>query len=628
MATLKQAQEIIDRGAVDQLPANKQAQLQELIQRGVLTAQADGTSVAPAALQPPDGLPIEELDGNGQIPTQPVQSQGDVGAFEQTGRNVGGALEVGTTLATGLGAEILGGLGVLAKTGTEALKGNLDVSSEGAGTPESIAARERILDTQGQIREAFTRVPRGETGQQFLQSTGETLQSFIQPVEEFSQDLGDSVLRTTGSPTLATLAQVAPELAIDLLTATTGRLLKIAGKGAARTAEKLKESAKLRKKVAEEQNLLIVGSTSKEQLDVASNALFKEIADSGIGYKKDKLIEMATKIESSIPTKGGTKRTAPMLTGIMRDFRKRLANEDKFGTQDLDNLREEMKAAIKQHAPSGLEAKTILDDFVHNSGPGTLTGPPEAMKTISKKYSAVRNLYSRKKKAERSEEIAALADLRSSRVSPAKTIKAEYEKILKPGPRNKELKFYTPFEKKVMTDIVKGKNVQEGALNFVAGLDPVTGGALAKIWSAIIGGTVATVVGPLGLITVPLLGKFSSKVSQVLLDKNMAFADAVFRAGESGPKVVAAWIKQNPDPKLRNVDELAELLMQPHVKLDKLPKAPIVQAAKKKAVEDRKTIFGTARELAKRNIKPLAGAQATIEALQVPVGQIQLQEER
>lgn len=66
MPNLKQAQEIIDRGAIDQLPPNKQSQLQELIRRGVLTAP-QATTISDSDPNAVD-IPIGELDGDGKIP--------------------------------------------------------------------------------------------------------------------------------------------------------------------------------------------------------------------------------------------------------------------------------------------------------------------------------------------------------------------------------------------------------------------------------------------------------------------------------------------------------------------------------------------------------------------------------
>lgn len=635
--TLEDFQQISNRGLQDTLTVDERETFDEGIRRGIITAPRDGTSGASPSLQPPDDLPIGKLDGNGQIPVQPpvqtpVVPDQDAGlgpealAIRDATNNLIGMGETALTLGTGLGAEILSGLGVLGKTGTEAIKGNLDVFGEGTGSPESVAARQRILDTQSQIREAFTFQPRTETGQRFLKATGEAVEEKLLPIIESTKELSNTVREDTGSNVLATIVEVAPELGLDLLTGATGKGLIAGGKAARKTVVKLKDATKRRKEIAEDQGLLQEVSPDWDFLDSKSDALYKELRDANVGYKKNKLREMLAKMEKDIRVKGGSKRTAPMLTGILRDFKKDIETREVFGTNDLDILREELKAAIRQHQPSGLKAKNILDNFVFNSGPKTLTGPPEVIKTIGVKYDAVRNFYNRKKNSERLSDVRELADLNASKAispkAPILTVQSELSKIVKPGPKNQEIKFYSESDQQMMKDIIAGKSAGAGAYNFMAGLDPVTGGALAKIWSAVVGGSLATVVGPSGLIVIPMLGKFSAKMTTKLLDKNLDYADAVFRAGEDGMKITTAWRKKNPDPKVRDTRELGELLAQPHVKLKNLPKAPKVQEAKKIAIEMRKRFFQDVV------VEPFAGAQATVEALQVPVGQIQLREEQ
>lgn len=112
--------------------------------------------------------------------------------------SLGGALDVAGTMASGIIAEPIAGIAGIA--------GAILPGEQGQGA-------EWVEST----REALTRQPSSETGQEYLQNVGEVLKPVAEGLSTAEKFLGEKTLEATGSPELAAIAHTLPTAALEAL---------------------------------------------------------------------------------------------------------------------------------------------------------------------------------------------------------------------------------------------------------------------------------------------------------------------------------------------------------------------------------------------------------------------------
>lgn len=162
----------------------------------VITDPETGQKIKVTGDSPPSEQEIEQIFAS----MRPQQ----VDAFAGETPGVGG-LESAATIITSAIAEPVAGL-----AGLGAALNPFREEGAGAATVE-------------QVREALTFKPRTERGKANLNTIAETIQPLAGALEDLKTELGDETLKSTGSPILATLANVLPDATLELLGVGTGK---------------------------------------------------------------------------------------------------------------------------------------------------------------------------------------------------------------------------------------------------------------------------------------------------------------------------------------------------------------------------------------------------------------------
>lgn len=539
MASVEQLQEIMNRGIQDRLDPGKRAKFDELVRRGVIKSKE---------------------------PEAPERSFGEQAL---------GTLEAGASVASGLGAEVLAGLGVIGKTGTEVLKGNLDLFGEGAKSPESRAAGERILDTQSQIQEAFTFQPRTEAGKEKLNALGQVLQPVGEAFQKAESAIGNKVLEKTGSPALAAISETVPTLLSDLVTFG-------AGKGIAKVAK----SRSLKKQVTKELDQAV---PTTDQLFDTSRAVYAEIDEAGVTVKPEALKNVVNRINVDAAKFGVDEVLTPKSARVLKLFNEVTEEGGNISLGELDRMRKQANIAAKSPDLSdkafGNKMIEEIDSFLDDAGTEALNGPPGTIKDISSRYKVARTLWGRARKSETLQN--AMEDARNAASGFENGIRIEFGKIL----RNKKLmKFFSPDEVAEMRKVKEGT----GGANLarLIGKTGFTDGKTANLIGGSVGSLAGTALGiPGGALIIPTIGTLSKGLAEKMTIGSGKFADRVIRAGKDANKITEAYIRSVPK-KQRNPGDLAQLLQRPDIDLTTIPPSTLAKEAQQMALQNRKFAAG------------------------------------
>lgn len=138
----------------------------------------------------------------------------------------GGVLDVAGTMASSIIAEPIAGLAGIA----------------GAVLPGEQGQGARWVES---TREALTRAPASDVGEEYLQATGEALQPVVEKLSAAERLLGDKTLEVTGSPELAAIAHTLPTAALEALgVVPVVKGAKAATRGAEKAAEGVAKTAR------------------------------------------------------------------------------------------------------------------------------------------------------------------------------------------------------------------------------------------------------------------------------------------------------------------------------------------------------------------------------------------------
>lgn len=180
---------------------------------------------------------------------QPLKALGNIG------RNMAGAVEVGAAIGSGIIAEPIAGLAGLA-----AAVSPLGDTGAGARTVEN-------------VRESLTFQPRGESAQTGMSNIAGALERPIEAFQSIENELGDSVLKKTNSPILATTAKLVPTLATELLGVAVAKGITKIGKPSATQVRigELIERSRPSRELADISDALISPGSTQGRLDAITD---------------------------------------------------------------------------------------------------------------------------------------------------------------------------------------------------------------------------------------------------------------------------------------------------------------------------------------------------------------------
>jgi hypothetical protein len=491
----------------------------------LVTDPQTGRKVKLTGDSPPTEQELNEIFANlpqqsvvpAQEPTQPEQEptlgQQAVGALENVGALVSGALAEPIAGLAGIGALLPGG-----QTPTEAIEST---------------------------RESLTFQPRTEVGQAQQQAIGEALQPVGEAIQGASEFLGDNVLELTGSPELATLAATAPTAAIEALGLKGLRSSTL--KGAARLPTNAKKA-------------VIQAAPSIQELKTASGNLYKQLDQSGVKIKPEVYDRFVSSIEVKLKKEGIRRKQHPKAFDALQAIKEEAGKSISFS--DLNSLRR----------TAGDAAGNVLDKADARLGRIILDRVDDGIDRLAdvagKDARGARQLWRR---ARVSESIAGMIENAGLAASGLENgLRIEARKILRSA---KKSRGFTNQELNVLKELDQGSGAANAA-KFL-GKFGISEGKATSMLGATIGGTIGQATGgAAGAITIPVLGQIAKKAAQKLTSGKAKFADQLVRAGGDARAIAKAYLKNTPKAK-QNVSALTELLLDPKVTPESITKLPI-----------------------------------------------------
>jgi hypothetical protein len=530
MPSQAKMQEIANRGLQDRFDPSTRAKFDEAVKRGLITL--------------PD-QPIERQRGQQAADNKESLVDKVIGGVDAAGSVARKIVADPISGITGIQASMLGGPKI----------GNVvrDVVSQGLG-----------FDAQT------------EQGQKAEQAIGETLAPVGEKFQQAEKFLGNAAFEATGSPALAAAAETIPTLATEVL----GFGLT---KGALKTRNKVADASEQRgiTRALEE------AAPTTDQLKTTSRAIYKELDELGVTVDSQSFDNLVNKIGTQLKKEGldvdNTPKSAKALKRLEED-----AGRD-MTLSELDTLRKVAKTAASSTDPSDARLGNLIidsiDEFLDGAQNGALKGADGV--DIGARYKAARDLYGRSKRSELLDK--AVDKARNQASGFENGIRIQFRQIIN---NKKASKFFSKDELAEMQKVVNGSKSANlarlvGKLGFTDGqTSNIIGGALGA-------GAGGALAGGPGAVIVPLIGIASKRLAERLTKGNAKFANQVIRAGKDARKITQAYF-QNTSPKLRNAEELSELLIRNDIDLSKLPDRPITKEAARIASERRASLAGGA----------------------------------
>jgi len=426
-------------------------------------------------------------------------------------------------------------------------------------------------------REALTFQPENIEAIEALKATGEFIEPVAGAMKKAETYLGDKAFELTGSPAIAALATTAPTIATELL----GYAV---GKGAIKATQKIKQ-AKAKGQIATEISEAV---PSKDQIKDVAREVYNEIDQAGAYVKKESVNRLIKKIKSDAVKYGIDKDITPNAVAALNKIES--IADTPVPVTEIDRLRRIVKGVIKPVDPqeSALAMGMIdnIDTFLDKANKSDLMAPTEVMPDIGKKYKIARDLWGRVRKTELLED--AFEKARNQASGFENGLRTQFRSIIN---NKKQRKFFNKGELEAMTNVVRGGK-GENIAKLVGRLGFFEGGATNVLGGAVGVGGGAAVGGPVGAVTVPLIGQLSRQLAQRMTRSGAEFADQVIRAGKNAEKITQAYIKNTPK-KMRSPQELSELLMRQDIDISRLPDIDIIGDAKRIAQQNRQILAGS-----------------------------------
>lgn len=474
------------------------------------------------------GIAIDEFFAGQAAPVQPTV------AIPSPARAGVGALETATAIGTGIVAEPIAGLSGIAaavipggKTGAEAVEAT---------------------------REALTFRPRTPTGQRMLGGVGKALEPVAKGLQAVEDVLGDSVLNVTGSPALAAAAATAPTAVLE------GLGLGVAKKAARvpKTPQQIPKISTVNAKQVE--NALIESAPNIDQLKDASRAVYKELDDLGVVFKKSETRRLKNALLDTARKRKFKPTLTPKTSAVLDEVVKDLSGQTPLKVSDIEDMRRFIsdragKSLDLTDSSAALELIDDIDLFLDRSNAKSFFGKADKdLSDLSGRYKVARSLWGRARRSEMISEAFVRAERGASGFENG--IRVQLRQILN---NRKKSRFFTKDELAAMDDVVKGTN-QQNVLKLVGRLGFSEGQAtniLGGLGGLALGGTVG---GPAGAATISTIGQFSRRLAQRATLREARLADAIVRAGNNGKEVAKAYLRLTPKPQ-RSAFDLSELLL-------------------------------------------------------------------
>jgi hypothetical protein len=576
---LERAQEIVNRGLVDQLPPEKQEMLQEMIRRG-LVVDTRAAAATPAARQP------DNVDAT-------------LGALEQAVTNPLDTLSAAATVASSVAGEAVGGVaGILAATGTKfgQFMGLTDQDASAVGT-----------DVINSVRDTM-RINPSAGAQEILGKVAEipairTLSELSEEGSEASAELFADVGRAVGGEDgaayghafgkgLATAGEMAIGGVIGKGTKAASNLTRDIAKGSVDAVKEVRAA----KNLARETDLQV--DQALAEVDLTSEGVFKRASDmykkiedeSNFKIKNSVVQKTFDKIQKDLEKEGfniNEGQTASQLRAVDK-----MINEGKnFSITDLDNQRRrfsEISSSIdRSEASKAVAAVQKIDDLMDRL---------EVDPVIGDKYKLARKTHQKALKLKEIETAFKIAD------RDVGTLKTEMKRIIRGETRaegKRRPTKYSESEIDIMREIAKGEG--SPIVTALLKLDTESSSPMnANLQLLITGGLGASVGGLGGAAATLLLGKSLGSVARKSVSKQVARNADNLRgyivAGNDAKAIVKQYLKTTP-VKDRNVEDLTSILMNPEVR--NISSVRPVDSKTRKAIDAAKKVHNRVAELRK-----------------------------
>lgn len=412
-------------------------------------------------------------------------------------------------------------------------------ADEGAGA-EAVAA----------TREALTYQPQTEAGQQQQEVIGETLAPAGEVISSVESGLGGAALDMTGSPFIASIAHSLPTAALEILGFKGAK--KLTGPAKAPTTKAI-------------QKAVVESSPEISQIKKASNAIYREIDDSGVTVKPSKVSSLVSRIDAKTRKAGIDVDVTPKAAGALKRFKSELGEAKNIS--DIDTLRKVAQGVAGQLDNTEKALGNIMiseiDDFLDTLNPSDLTVPSKKGADVGKKFKAARKLWGRARRSEMIQE--AIEQGGNAASGTENGIRVKLRSIAN---NKKKSKFFSKPELDAINDVVKG-DFKTNIAKLVGRFGFSEGGA-TNVLSSLAGSFGgASAFGPVGAIAVPAVGQVSRVIAQKLTKNKARFTDAIVRAGNDADEIAKAYLTAVPKAK-RSIQDLSDLLSDPNLNLDEL----------------------------------------------------------
>jgi len=550
--------------------ATSRERLNELRALEAQTATVDVGSpqpVQPQAIQPQQVTPqvaVQPLAGRSRL--EELRALEVEQAEPTILEDIGSGLKAGAQIATGALGQVAGGISGLVASPLGFLPGKEGV---GANVSESVSKfftelapeDDRSQEFLGNIGTGVEKVTEavnfpisGIAGLVNLVSGGGLSSSadVTRSVQDkgISKVLGDTVMESTGSPLLATIAETTPTAIMEIFGAK-GLKAPIKNRLPSNVGEAIKAAAP---------DVATLKAKSRDlfkQVDEIGTKISPNVYDRFVDNLEKKLLKSGLKTKPSLLELN--KKSAPVLE-VFKDGK---GTAKTFA--DLKDLRDVAKAAANTlDANDARLGKIIireLDDGIEKISNEFARSGVNA----GEKLRNANELWRRARSAELIQDMIDDASLSASGLENGLRVGAR--QILK---NKKKSKFLKGDERAALRQIVEGTGAANAAK--ILGKFGISEGQATSMLGASIGiASGATVAGPAGALTFATLGQRAKKAAQRLTVKNAKYADDLIRAGDNAGEIAATYLKNTPVSQ-RRVSELTELLSNPSVNLDSIAK--------------------------------------------------------
>lgn len=547
---------------IDNVPegTSKDQIMQKAISSGIATQDDFGVTV-PVAQTPEvaqSSSPLDQIIGQtGGLTTtgqeelqlrQQNRQEQEARALEQKaidqetiGQKLIGAGETGLTMATGAVAEPLAGLAGI---------GGLAIGQ----SPEQAA------ELISNVREAGTYSPKTETGERYLEATGEALKPVGDVFRGAEQEMGDIGYAIAG-PMGGAIGSAIPAAA----TAALG----VVGRGAKAAEAATKVSPSVSKAITQ-------AAPDFKVLKEKSSALYDELDDYGVKIKPEIYDKFTNELHSALRKEGLDKDITPKSQSAMN----RIIEEQGIPKtpSDINTLRKVASNAAASIDPADKRMGTMIVEKLDDA-------MDKLSNEIGGKYKEARGLY---RKYAKSKQINEMIEQASDQASGLENgLRIEARKILR---SSKKRRGFSRSEIDSLKTLSRGTPVanvakflgkwgisENQATNMMGtSIGAASGGALG----AMFGGAPGAMV---GAAVVPALGQIAKKAAVKLTQRNARVADELIRAGDDAKEITRAYIRNTPASK-RTVGDLTDLLSDPKVSKESISKI----STKNKLIEDAK----------------------------------------